>query len=147
MRSGIHTWSIEIVKECELTCVGVASTGPSENECQIKRDSWLGEAENGWAYASIGAACHAYGANKKAPVTLPPLKTGTVITLTLDLTKRGCLSVSLAKHEETFQLFENMLWNGEERVDRSFAPAASLRAPGEVRFLGFQELLPGLPCE
>jgi hypothetical protein len=61
--------------------------------------------------------------------SFPLYAAGTVTALTLHLTKRGCLSASHAQHEEKLQLFENMLLNGEGRLDRSFVPAASLKSP------------------
>jgi hypothetical protein len=83
--------------------VGVASRDPSENECQIKRDSLLGMQESGWVYGSNGTTCHAQHKNGK----LTTYKAGAVITLTLDLTKRGCLSASFDQHKAEFVLFES----------------------------------------
>jgi hypothetical protein len=37
-----------------------------------------------------------------------------------------------------FVLFENLLMEGEEVVDKTFFPAAALEAPGAINFLGFE---------
>jgi hypothetical protein len=37
-----------------------------------------------------------------------------------------------------FVLFENVLMEGEEVVDKSFFPVAVIAAPGAINFLGFE---------
>jgi hypothetical protein len=64
------------------------------------------------------------------------IRSGGVITLTLDLTDRGSLHARVGSSEEVC-LFIDMLVDGEEKVDRSFVPAVSLTNPGKVRFLSF----------
>jgi hypothetical protein len=130
MRSGIHSWSIKVVKMSDGCWFGVAlATDPPD------RNAWLGSLTGGWVFDSNGDACHAY--------PLQPRKTshllygeGSVVKFRLDLTLQGTLSASVDGGEECL-LFDNMLMIGEEKADRSFVPAVSLIAPGAVRFLGF----------
>jgi hypothetical protein len=130
MSSGIHSWSIKVVKFCIHRCwlgVALASDPPD-------RKSWLGEQATGWVVGSSGVACHAYPLYEKN-ISLV-YKEGSVVKFRLDLTLQGTLSVSVDGGEECL-LFDNMLMIGEEKVNRSFVPAVSLKAPGAVRFLGF----------
>jgi hypothetical protein len=69
----------------------------------------------------------------------PSLCTGSVITFRLDLTGSGTLSAQVNKDSiNEFVLFENLLMEGEEVVDKTFVPIANLQAPAAINFLGFE---------
>jgi hypothetical protein len=130
MASGIHSWSIKVVKMCipTNTCwLGVAlATDPPD------RNKWLGRQATGWVLGCNGYARHAE-ARKNTHLLY---REGSVVKFRLDLTQQGTLSGSVDGGDERL-LFDKMLMIGEEKVNRSFVPAVSLVAPGEVRFLGF----------
>jgi len=131
MESGIHTWSIEIVKYCALTWVGVTCANRPPAPLV-----WLGKHRRGWAYGSHGAACHATGQdNGPYNCVHPNFGVGDVVTLTLDLTDGGVLHGAI-NDGESFVLFEKMKREGICQ----FAPAISLRKPGCVRLIRFNDL-------
>jgi hypothetical protein len=70
----------------------------------------------------------------------PSLCTGSVITFRLDLTGSGTLSSAQVNKDSIneFVLFENLLMEGEEVVDKTFVPIANLQAPAAINFLGFE---------
>jgi hypothetical protein len=132
MASGIHSWSIKVVKMCDGCWLGVAlATDPPD------RNAWLGKQATGWVFGSNGSTCHAtHQDNGPYNYIHPVYEEGSILKFRLDLTQQGTLSASVDGGEERL-LFDNMLMIGEEKADRSFVPAVSLIAPGAVRFLGF----------
>jgi hypothetical protein len=97
---------------------------------------WLGRHERGWAYGSHGAACHATGQdNGPYNCIHPKFGAGDVVMLTLDLTGGGVLKGAVNKGE-SFVIFENLKSEGTP----SFVPAISLRKPGCVRLVHFNDL-------
>jgi hypothetical protein len=133
MASGIHSWSIEVVNMGSHRCwPGVAlATDPPD------RNSWLGKQTSGWVFGSNGRAYHAHPQHPTNKTDLV-YGEGSVFKFRLDLTQQGTLSASVdGDGREEVLLFDNMLMIGEEKVNRSFVPAVSVKAPVSVRFLGF----------
>jgi hypothetical protein len=141
MGSGIHIWSIKLVADCKRGCwLGVALVGDP-----FDRDKWLGRQASGWVFGNgrvLGderKSIDFYGAYHDDHKTRDVHwihKEGSIVKFRLDLTQQGTLSASVDGWGELL-LFDNMLMIGEKKVDRTFVPAASLRAPGALRFLGF----------
>jgi hypothetical protein len=133
MKTGVYIWSIRVIEICYSAYVGVGLKDSRESTTLIDRTRWLGNQENGWAYGRGGTAIHFSRINLH---TFPKYDKGDVITFTLDLTDRGSLHARVGSGAEGC-LFDDMLMDGDEKVDRSFVPAVSLTDPGKVRFLGF----------
>jgi hypothetical protein len=73
---------------------------------------------------------------------LPKYSTGDTITFRLDLSTRGgSLWAKVGSTAEEVVVFDNLLMEGEEKVDRTFAPLAILKQPAEVQFLGFTSMI------
>ena len=133
MRSGIHIWSIKLVVEdaVHMCWLGVALAADL-----VDRHEFLGQQAGGWVYGSDGTSGAVSHNNQHTRYGIPVYDEGSIVRFRLDLTQQGTLSASVDAGEE-FLLFDNMLMIGEDKVDRSFVPAASLTAPVAVRFLGF----------
>lgn len=103
----------------------------------------FGRLEKGWAYDNADDGAYGYHANETEKDNLPDIGlVGSVITMTLDLTQN--LSFWLEEnrddgtHVEKFQVFDNMLMEGDTKMlDRSFAPAVSLWKDEKIEFLCF----------
>jgi hypothetical protein len=71
---------------------------------------------------------------------LPTYSTGDTITFRLDLsTRAGILWAKVGTTAEEVLLVENLLMEGEEKVDRTFAPLAHFKQPAEVQFVNTLE--------
>ncbi|CAB9526636.1 expressed unknown protein [Seminavis robusta] len=137
MSSGVHRWTMEVVKDVTFTWLGVAL--PSK---PLDLHKWLGKQDAGWAYGSNGAACHQTDTYN---CVHPKFKEGSRVTMTLNLLanneeKNGTLSASVDGGEE-FILFDNLraqLVPGQE--DCGFVPAVSNRAPAKIRLIDIERL-------
>jgi hypothetical protein len=103
--------------------LGVASTMHT-----LSYIDFLGEQSGGWSYYNDGYAHHEI----KSTSGYPTFKTGSKVTLILDLTGEGTLSASVDGNTAV-QLHSNML-----SKSKGFVPAVSFYGPGAVRFLGFE---------
>jgi len=136
MRTGVSTWSIEIVTYCNWVWVGVAS-----RLHPLSASKWLGGQKGGWVYGANGAACHATGIdNGPYNEVHPTYNSGDVIKLTLDLTGAGELIGRVNKGDPVL-LFDNMKSDFEKDCVPSFIPAVSLRKPGAIELVRFGDEL------
>jgi len=124
-RGGCYTWSLQVVQTCDCFWVGVVS-GRCD-PCQ-----WLGKQRYGWAYGSNGSPCHATGRDN-GPYTCsgPTFRCNDTITLMLDLTEGGTLSIAVGSAAHFTLVFKDML-SPQHKV---FLPAVSLKQPGSARVL------------
>jgi hypothetical protein len=129
LTSGVHKWSILVEEMIYHVYFGVAST---VHELDYNR--FLGHQSGGWAYGQ-GSAYH-----NDATVSNghPKLKTGSKVTLILDLTGEGTLSASV-DGKPAVQLFAEMLSELDGfKNTKGFVPAVSISGKGGARFLGFE---------
>jgi hypothetical protein len=128
---GVHIWSIEVVKDdSRRLLMGVTSFNNNifdsyllydgRKSCKVRRDT-----DGAITWDTISG--------------FPSFCTGSIITFRLDLTGSGTLSAQVNKDSiNEFVLFENVLREGEEVVDKNFFPAAAIEASGAINFLGFE---------
>lgn len=135
LRSGVWRWSCKVERWCSYVWTGVASTSHT-----LDKDRWLGMQTGGWVYGSNGSACAATGEdNGPYDNSHPCYFEGSVLTMTLDLTDTGTLSVRIDNGRPRL-LFSAMLSFFREGQEIGFLPAVSMRSPGMVRFLGLEKL-------
>lgn len=136
LRNGVHKWKLRIEEKHYSGSVWV---GVASSEHRVDCNQWIGSEKGGvgWVYGSNGTVCHKSTVNISSGLSAFGL--GSVISLTLDLTKQGTLSASV-DNGDTFLLFSDMLQAFEQEVSiPGFVPTVSMIGPGKVRFLGFQE--------
>jgi hypothetical protein len=131
MQSGVYIWSIKV-------------SNPRKGKF------WLGIADNSprepctFVWGSTGQT-HLESRTQTVKVTaadsgLPTYSTGDTITFRLDLsTRAGILWAKVGTTAEEVLLVENLLMEGEEKVDRTFAPLAHFKQPAEVQFVNTLE--------
>jgi hypothetical protein len=128
MTSGIHTWGIVVEEYCKHVWLGVTST--VDQSCT---QGWLGSQEGAWVYGTDGRACH----NGVKIGEHTPFGEGSTVTFTLDLTKRGTLSAAVDEHPASLLCSDMLSGLDDQQPKPRFVPAASLKHPARVRFLGF----------
>ena len=128
----VYNWSVEVIRICHVTWIGVVCIRNQKGDTyQIDRNSWLGSQENVWIYGSNGSISN-------NSLLFPKFDEGSIIRFKLDLRESGVLTARLGSNRgKEFTLFQNMLMDGNDKVQRSFVPAVSLKKPGSIRFLGF----------
>jgi hypothetical protein len=124
LTSGVYKWSILVEEMTGSVSLGVASTAH-----ELSYNDFLGHQAGGWAYRDDGSAVHDWSATTAGH---PKFKTGSKVTLILDLTGEGTLSVSV-DGKPAAQLHSNLL-----SKPTGFVPAVSIDRTGAVRFLGFE---------
>jgi hypothetical protein len=132
VKSGVHIWSIEVVKSTPSLQMGVTRFRRGESV-------WFLYSRNGRSH-QWGDCIPAIPKPDERRSVFPKFCTGSVITFRLDLRESGTLSAQVDKDSSNeFVLFENILMEGEERVDMAFAPTVLIEAPGAINFLGFEK--------
>jgi SPRY domain len=122
VQRGTYTWKIKILRE-DGTRLGVVSS----LERNYKKS--LGTTGTSWGYGGRGDAFHK---GRRVGGWHVGFTTGSIVTLFLDLTGRGTLSVSVDE-KPLILVFDDM-----KKGNKQFMPAAFLYNDARIEFLGFQ---------
>jgi hypothetical protein len=110
LQEGISTWKIKILRDDGVR-LGVVSS------LEKKYEVPLGESEKSWSYGGLGDACHN---NCRVGGWHVGFTTGSIVTLSLDLTGRGALSVSVDEKPLI------LVFDGMKKGNEQFIPAVFL---------------------